>query len=414
MKRIAIIGSGISGMGLAHILARHAHVTLYEKGSTPGGHARTLTVDVDGVKVAVDTGFIVFNHATYPNLLGLFAQLGIATQKSDMSFSFSMEHEAFEWGGRNLNAVFAWRRNLFSPRFYRMFYDGARFFREAEAVVSREPDLTLADLIQRIGLSDMFRDRFILPMGAAIWSSSTTQMLDFPAASFVKFFRNHGLLSFSGQHQWYTVSGGSQEYVKRLLKPVQDIRLAAPVARVETHTQNPTVLTASGERESYDEVVIAAHADEALTMIDSPTDQQAAILGAFPYQSNMAYLHRDATLMPRRKACWSSWNYHANAHNHVAVTYWMNRLQGIDPARPLFVSLNPLKPIPAEKVLDAHEFRHPVFTAGAIAAQAGIERIQGHSNLWFCGAYQRYGFHEDGLWSAVQVAKRMGMPIPWL
>ena len=401
-------------MAAAHLLAPHAQVTLYEKNAIAGGHSRTLTVDYEGRPIPVDTGFIVFNHATYPNLLGLFAQLGVATEKSDMSFSFATDGGRFEWGAQNLNAVFATRRNLLSPKFYRMIADVARFFRTSEAVVEAHPQLTLAGLVQHMKLGRGFRDNFLLPMGAAIWSSPAEQMLEFPAASFVRFFRNHGLLSFSGQHQWYTVTGGSQEYVRKILRSIPEIRLASPVVRIESSGSQHRVITQDGDAQAYDEVVIAAHADEALAMLDAPTEAERAVLGAFRYQKNMAYLHRDTSIMPRRRSCWASWNYQADGKDGVAVTYWMNRLQNIDEHYPLFVTLNPAQPIAQDKLFNAHAFTHPVFTNEAVAAQARIPEIQGKRGLWFCGAYQRNGFHEDGLWSAVRVAQMMGVRVPWL
>ena len=401
-------------MAAAHLLAPHAQVTLYEKNAIAGGHSRTLTVDYEGRPIPVDTGFIVFNHATYPNLLGLFAQLGVATEKSDMSFSFATDGGRFEWGAQNLNAVFATRRNLLSPKFYRMIADVARFFRTSEAVVEAHPQLTLAGLVQHMKLGRGFRDNFLLPMGAAIWSSPAEQMLEFPAASFVRFFRNHGLLSFSGQHQWYTVTGGSQEYVRKILRSIPEIRLASPVVRIESSGSQHRVITQDGDAQAYDEVVIAAHADEALAMLDAPTEAERAVLGAFRYQKNMAYLHRDTSIMPRRRSCWASWNYQADGKDGVAVTYWMNRLQNIDEHYPLFVTLNPAQPIAQDKLFNAHAFTHPVFTNEAVAAQARIPEIQGKRGLWFCGAYQRNGFHEDGLWSAVRVDQMMGVRVPWL
>lgn len=401
-------------MAAAHLLAPHARVTLYEKNAVAGGHSRTLTVDYEGRPIPVDTGFIVFNHATYPNLLGLLAQLGVATEKSDMSFSFATDGGRFEWGAQNLNAVFATRCNLLSPKFYRMIADVARFFRTSEAVVEAHPQLTLAGLVQHMKLGRGFRDNFLLPMGAAIWSSPAEQMLEFPAASFVRFFRNHGLLSFSGQHQWYTVTGGSQEYVRKILRSIPEIRLASPVVRIESSGSQHRVITQDGDAQAYDEVVIAAHADEALAMLDAPTEAERAVLGAFRYQKNMAYLHRDTSIMPRRRSCWASWNYQADGKDGVAVTYWMNRLQNIDERYPLFVTLNPAQPIAQDKLFNAHAFTHPVFTNEAVAAQARIPEIQGKRGLWFCGAYQRNGFHEDGLWSAVRVAQMMGVTVPWL
>lgn len=413
MKRIAVVGSGISGVAAAYLLSRHADVTLYEKNAVAGGHSRTLTVDYEGKKIPVDTGFIVFNHATYPNLLGLFAQLGVATEKSDMSFSFTKDRGRFEWGAQSLNAVFATRRNLLSPAFYRMICDVARFFRHSEACIAQHPELTLAGLVTQMKLGRGFRDNFLLPMGAAIWSSPAAQILEFPASSFVRFFKNHGLLSFNGQHQWYTVTGGSQEYVKKILAPIQEIKLNACVLRIDASANKPRVLTHDGAQQEYDEVVVAAHANEALAMLKDPTPLESELLSPFQYQDNIAYLHRDTAIMPKRKACWASWNYHADGTQGVAVTYWMNLLQNIDNAYPLFVTLNPVEPPAADKTFDIHHFSHPIFTNETAAAQERIPEIQGKRNLWFCGAYQRNGFHEDGLWSAVRVVQSMGVPIPW-
>lgn len=400
-------------MAAAYLLSRHAHVTLYEKNTVAGGHSRTLTVDYEGKKIPVDTGFIVFNHATYPNLLGLFAQLGVATEKSDMSFSFTKDRGRFEWGAQSLNAVFATRRNLLSPAFYRMIYDVARFFRASEACIAQHPDLTLAGLVAQMKLGNGFRDHFLLPMGAAIWSSPASQILDFPASSFVRFFKNHGLLSFNGQHQWYTVTGGSQEYVKKILAPIQEIKLGSAVTQIDASGDKPRVITHDGAAQEYDDIVIAAHANEALAMLKQPTPQEAELLASFQYQDNIAYLHRDTSIMPKRKACWASWNYHADGTKGVAVTYWMNLLQNIDQAYPLFVTLNPVQPPAQDKTFDIHHFTHPIFTNETAAAQERIHEIQGKRNLWFCGAYQRNGFHEDGLWSAVRVVQSMGVLIPW-
>jgi predicted NAD/FAD-binding protein len=413
MEQVAVIGSGISGMGAAFLLSKHYHVTLYEKNAVPGGHARTLTIRHGDRLIDVDTGFIVFNHQTYPNFLGLLRTLEVATQPSDMSFAFSSQGGKLEWGARNLNAVFGQRRNLFSPRFYAMIADVRRFFRDAQRIVSAHEGLALGELLELMRLGKPFREHFLLPMGAAIWSCPSEQMLAFPAQSFVQFFANHGLLSFSGQHQWYTVSGGSRTYVEKILRPVQRVRLDAPVAKVMRQGDKQLVITRDGSGALYDKVVIAAHADEALSMLDAPTAQEQTLLSAFTYQENEAWLHCDTSAMPRHRACWSSWNYAAHAGQQVSVTYWMNLLQSIDRRYPLFVTLNPVRRPQENKVFNVHRFTHPVFTREAMAAQQQLHTIQGKRNLWFCGAYQRYGFHEDGLASAVAVAQHMGASVPW-
>ncbi len=413
-QTVAVIGSGISGMAAAYLLAPKYDVTLYEKNAITGGHTRTKIVRFGDTEIPVDTGFIVFNHVNYPELVGLFKTLDVPTHKSDMSFAFTTHNGGFEWGARNLNALFGQRSNLFNPRFYRLIRDVLRFFKNAEAVAHANPALTLGGLLAALKTGEGFKDQFILPMGAAIWSCPAETMLLFPARTFVQFFRNHGLLSLNGQHQWYTVTGGSREYMRRILAPLEGrIKLDAAVRSVARSGDKIIVETAGGWQAVYDHVVMASHADETLGMLKDPTEVERDVLGAFQYQANHAVLHSDTAVMPTRRACWSSWNYSANQHKNVSVTYWMNLLQGIDNKYPLFVTLNPDKPIDPAKIHDEHLFHHPIFTREAIAAQSRIPEIQGKRSLWFCGAYQRYGFHEDGLQSAVAVAKAMGAVIPW-
>lgn len=411
---VAVIGSGISGMASAYLLNARFDVTLFEKNPITGGHTRTKSVRFGDVEIPVDTGFIVFNPVNYPELMGLFRVLDVPRHESNMSFAFTMNNGGFEWGARNLNAVFGQRSNVLRPSFYLLIRDVLRFFRQAEAAVATQPELTLGDLLQALRLGPRFRDRFILPMGAAIWSCPAETMLAFPARTFVQFFRNHGLLSLDGQHQWYTVTGGSREYMRRILAPLDGrIRTGSPVVKVGKAGDKILLEIQDGAQQLFDHVVFASHADETLAMLKDATPEERAILGAFQYQANRAYLHSDIAVMPKRRACWASWNYSAHEGDNVAVTYWMNLLQGIDNRYPLFVTLNPDRPIDPAKVHDEHLFHHPVFTREAIAAQARIPEIQGKRNLWFCGAYQRYGFHEDGLMSAVAVAKAMGAEIPW-
>ncbi len=404
-------------MAAAYLLSPSSHVTLYEKNAIPGGHARTILVPgKDGTTTAVDTGFIVFNHVNYPELLGLFRHLGVATETSNMTFAFSTNGGAFEWGAKNLNAVFGQRSNLLKPYFYRMIWDVLRFFKHAPECLDEQAELSLGQLLDRLALGKRFREQFILPMGAAIWSCPMEKMLEFPAKTFVRFFKNHGLLSLSGQHQWYTVTGGSQEYVKKITAPLAgNIRLNSPVAKVWRDGGQAVVRTADGDEERYDHVVFASHADETMSMLADATPEETSILSTFHYQPNHAFLHRDPRQMPKRTACWASWNYLTDNRNRhqLSLTYWMNSLQNLDPATPLFVTLNPMAPIVPELIIDQHIFTHPIFTREAIAAQARIPEIQGKRNFWFCGAWQRYGFHEDGIMSAVAVAKQMGASIPW-
>lgn len=416
MASIAIIGTGISGMGAAYLLHPNHAVTLYERESAIGGHTRTLTVDYDGAQIPVDTGFIVFNDRNYPHLTGMFRHLGVASHKSDMSFAITTGNGGFEWGARTLNSVFGQRSNILSPRFWRLIGEVIKFNREAPAEVARHPQATLGELIAALGLSEDFLDHYILPMGGAIWSSPELQVRDFPARTFVQFFTNHGLMAFSGQPQWYTVTGGSQEYAKRLTESFRDrICTNCGAVRVTRSNGKVRITDSTGAEAEYDHVILTSHADQSLALLADASAEEREVLGAFRYQKNEAFLHRDTRLMPKRRRCWASWvvNADASASASISVTYWMNLLQGIDHDRPLFVTLNPAAPIPAALVFDAHTFEHPVFTLEAIAAQEKVPALQGKQNTWFCGAWQRYGFHEDGLSSAVTVAKQLGATIPW-
>jgi predicted NAD/FAD-binding protein len=417
MASIAIIGSGISGMGSAHLLHPHHTITLYEKNKVVGGHTRTRNVRYGDRDIAVDTGFIVFNKRNYPNLTPLFEQLGVPIQESNMTFAATVDDGALEWCARDLNGVFGQRRNLLRPSFYKLMAHVLRFNREAKQAVSSNPTMTLGDLLGQLKLSQQFLNYYILPMGGAIWSAPPSKILGFPAATFVRFFENHGLLATSGQPQWYTVTGGSQEYVKRITAPFMDcIRTNCAVTRVTRAEGKVQVSDTRGETLTYDRVIFASHADETLAMLADATAAERSILGAFTYQNNHAVLHRDPRVMPKRKRCWASWVYMANnagSEANISVTYWMNLLQSIDNRYPLFVTLNPIIDIKPEYIFDEHDFTHPVFTREAIAAQARIPELQGQQNTWFAGAYQRYGFHEDGLMSAVNVANSMGVHAAW-
>jgi predicted NAD/FAD-binding protein len=414
---IAIVGTGISGMGSAFMLKDSARLTIYEQGDYIGGHTRTREVDYNGTRIPVDTGFIVFNYRNYPHLTALFNLLDVPVEKSNMSFAISVENGTFEWGAQSLNAVFGQRRNLVSPRFWRIISDVRRFFREAPAILEKDIHVSLGDLLEQMQMSEAFRQYFLLPMGGAIWSCPVETMLTFPAQTFVRFFHNHGLLTFNDQPQWYTVKGGAKEYVKRLTAPFADrIRLNCGVTAVKRTESGVEVSDVTGRTEIYDEVIFACHGDQALRLLKDATSQERDVLSGFTYQKNQVYLHRDVRQMPKRRACWSSWVYLSDGKSHpnaLAVTYWMNLLQNIDNRYPLFVTLNPLTPIPDALVFDQVELEHPVFTAEAIASQARIHEIQGVNRTWFCGAYQRYGFHEDGLNSAVEMVAKMGVTPPW-
>jgi hypothetical protein len=371
----------------------------------------------DGGPLAVDTGFIVYNEVNYPLLTKFFAALSVPTKPSDMSFGVRYGDAELEFCASSLDGLFAQRQNAFSPRYLRMLADILRFFRSAKVVFDEPGDPTLGEFVDRLAPGEWFKDRFLFPMGAAIWSTPPRQMLQFPAKTFVRFFQNHGLLSVNGHHPWRTVDGGSQQYVRRIAERLGPAtRTGARVRQVRVSGGGFEVVTETGDKDSFDEVVLAAHADASLALLAEPTGDERRILGAFQFRDNDAYLHTDANLMPKTKAAWASWVYAAGgaaAGDRVSVTYWMNRLQSL-PGDDIFVSLNPDREIEPGRIVDRHVFRHPVFSREAVAAQEELPAIQGKRGLWFRGAWQRNGFHEDGLWSAVRVAEAKGVPVPWL
>ena len=416
--RIAVIGSGIAGLSAAWLLSGRHDVTLYEKDARLGGHANTLSVDYDGARIDVDTGFIVYNEITYPNLVQLFRQLGVATEASDMGFGVSVDDGRLEYAG-SLRGLLAQPGNLASPRYRRMIADVLRFFRSAGDLLREPgPGPSLGEWLAREGYGEGFVEDHLLPMGAAIWSCPVGTMLDFPARSFVQFFQNHQLLNLVSRPRWRTVTGGSTQYVSRLAARLTGrIRLSSPVRRVVPGRDGVAVACVDGDLRHYDQVVLATHGDQALRLIAEPTAAETAVLGCFRYQPNTAILHRDTAMMPRRRAAWAAWNYQAERagtrDRRVALTYWMNRLQNLDPARPLFVSMNPLREPDPAKVFARIAYEHPVFDAAAVAAQDRLPEIQGRRRLWFCGSYAGWGFHEDGLKSAIAVALALGARLPW-
>lgn len=418
-KRIAIIGTGITGLAAAWLLRDRHDIAVYEKDDRPGGHSHTVTIDYDGTMIPVDTGFIVYNEVNYPNLTRLFATLGVKTQDSNMSFAVSAQDGRLEWAGDNLGTVFAQKINLARPRFLGMLRDIMRFNQRAvqDLNAGRLEGLTLGQYIAAGGYGDAFREDYLLPMGAAIWSTPVADMSAFPAASFVRFFNNHALLrGLEDRHQWRTVSGGSIQYVRAIATALGDrLRLSSRVWRIERDAFGATVIDGAGNRSRFDAVILACHGDQALSLIDAPSDQEANILGAFRYTLNHAVLHRDPGLMPKRRKVWSSWNYLTGERGEgkVALSYWMNRLQGIDPAKPVFVSLNPHKPVRDDLVFGRYDYEHPMFDAVAIAAQRDIASLQGQNRLWFAGSYCGNGFHEDGLKAAIEVAADFGVAPAW-
>lgn len=417
--KIAIIGAGISGLGAAYLLGRTHEITVYEKNDYAGGHSRTVEVGTPGgtAPIPVDTGFIVFNNWNYPHLLGLFETLHVPFHKSSMSFGVSIQDGWLEYASGGLLAQ---KRNLLRPSYWRMIADILRFNRQALAYIEKDPSITLRQCLAELGMGAWFRQYYILAMGASIWSCPIETILEFPARTFLRFFKNHGLLSINHRPQWYTVTGGSREYVSRLIAsfPETTIKLDAAAASVTVAEKGMlAVEDQNGETKIFDHVIFACHADEALDILRNPTARQAEVIGAFRYQENKIVLHGDISFMPRRKKCWASWVYLSEGREDknaaVSLSYWMNNLQGLDPDHPLIVTLNPGRQPDPERVYDTHVFTHPVFDRPAIEAQEKIPAIQGENNIWFCGAYQRYGFHEDGLLSAVNVAKAFGVSVPW-
>ena len=411
-KRIAVIGSGISGLSAAYHLRNQADVTLFEAGSYFGGHTHTVDVTLPSprgmVTHGVDTGFLVFNERTYPGLIGLFAELQVQTSASDMSFSVQTPRasgqRAMEWSGSNLNTVFAQRSNLFSPTFLGMLRDVLRFNTLANALADRGQDHALmqplGEFLDTHKFGSAFRHWYLLPMLGCIWSCPTDQMLQFPVATMVRFCHNHGLIQVVNRPQWFTVTGGAKHYVEKLLQHIPHTHLQTPVERVERNDVGVRVFTAGGA-EDFDGVVLACHADQALSLLAQPTPHEQALLGAIRYHPNKAVLHTDTSVMPKKKLAWAAWNYERATDlelesSRVCLHYWINRLQPLPFSEDVVVSLNPVRTIDPSKVLGEYDYAHPVFDLAAIEAQSQLSSLQGQHNTWYAGAWMGYGFHEDG------------------
>ncbi len=406
-KRIAIVGTGISGLTAAWKLHEQHDITVYEAGDYIGGHTNTIDVELDGEHQAIDTGFIVHNDRTYPNFIKMMDELGVETQYTEMSFSVKDEKTGLEYNGGGLNKLFAQRRNLFRPSFHTMIRDILRFNKEARALLEEENDgLTLGEYLKAEGYSRQFVEQYITPMGSAIWSTQPDRMLEFPARTFVLFFRNHGLLDLKDRPRWKTIVGGSREYVKKMTAAFRDtILLNTPVDSIRRMNGQVYVKAHGREIETFDEIIIAAHSNQALAMLADPSEDEKRLLRAIPFQENIAVLHTDTSVLPKRKLAWASWNYHITEaqENCVALTYNMNILQRLQSKYVFNVTLNRQDVINPDKVIKAIRYEHPLFTPEGMAAQANKHLISGVNHTWYAGAYWRYGFHEDGVVSALDV-----------
>ena len=413
MKRIAVIGSGISGLGAAWALRYTADVTLFEKSDRAGGHAYTHIFDYDGHETSVDLGFIVYNALNYPNLIGLFNALDVETQSSDMSFAVS-DPCGWEWAS-TAQGIFAQRRNILSPSFHRFWRTILKFndIARTELAEGNICDATLGDWLDRHGFSSDFRENYILPMGAAIWSTCEHKIQDYPANSFFQFFDNHRLMH-KERPKWRTVSGGSQAYVNRIATELGPrLHLNEGIRSVSPFGNHVCIVKKDGQKLLFDDVILATHSDQALSIVDSNYDEQAFLLRSVRYRPNRIYLHRDPALMPARRAAWASWNVLKQDSGDICLTYWMNRLQGLPDERPLFITLNPDTPPRDDLIFHEYEFDHPQFDAASEAAVRGLKRIQGQDGLWISGAWMGRGFHEDGLKSGLSPALSLGGHVPW-
>ena len=407
--KVAIVGSGVAGLVCAHLLGPRHDVVLFSADDRVGGHVHTHELDDGGEKLRVDSGFIVFNPRTYPSFVKLLGRLGVEAQESDMSFSARSAVRDLEYGGRDLATLYAQASNLLSPRFHRMVLDVLRFYREASALVEEGPELRLGDWLDARGYSRAFVEDHLLPLVGAVWSSNRTGARDFPARFLARFLDNHGLLQVNDRIPWLTVKGGSFSYVKAILAGFSgEVRLSCPVESVRREGREVVVKARGAAAERYDHLVMACHADQALRLLADPSPLEQELLGAFPFRENPALLHTDASLMPRRKSVWSSWNYHLDdaAREGASVTYWTNRLQRLASAKNYLVTLNREEAVAPERVLRRLSYAHPVFTARSVAAQARHRELLGPRRTSYCGAYWRNGFHEDGVVSALRVCER--------
>ncbi|MHB1050388.1 MAG: NAD(P)/FAD-dependent oxidoreductase [Bacteroidota bacterium] len=414
MEKLAIIGTGVAGMGCAYFLHKKFDITMFEKNDYVGGHTNTVTVDEEGTPVHIDTGFMVFNHVTYPNLLRLFSELNVPTKKTSMSFSVQHTASGLEFSGTGISGLFAQRKNIFSPRYIAMLKQIGRFNTECEEVLT-DPgyaDMTLAEYVRAKGYGEEMMYKYLIPMSSAVWSTPIDEMLNFPAYTLVRFFKNHGFLGLNTQHQWYTVHNGSRSYRDIMIAPFKDsIRVNSGVMKVEKESTGAVVTTVDGSVHRFDKVIFASHADETLAMIDNPTDEERRLLSPFTYQENVAVLHTDESVMPKTKRAWSSWNYRIDDNGKggmiPSTVYWMNSLQQVSKKKNYFVNINGEEQVNPKRVLKRIVYTHPVFTVATKNAQKELHRLNEHGPLYFCGSYFKYGFHEDAFTSALELSRRI-------
>ncbi len=423
MEKLAIIGSGIAGLGCAHLLNGRYQLTFFEQNDYPGGHSNTVDVVEKGRKSPVDTGFMVFNEVTYPKLCRLFRELGVESKPTDMSFSVMHQPSGLEFSGSSLNHLFAQRRNLANPRFWSLLWQINRFNAEAaEALTSGNwGDRTLADYVAARAYGEDFRDRYLIPMGSAVWSTPPDLMMQFPAATLLRFFHNHGFLGMHTQHPWLTLKGGARSYVRQILKRLNDpVLLNRKVVAVDRDSSSATVATDDGKTHRFDRVILATHADQSLRLLQNPEPIEQRLLDAFKYQANRATLHTDGSLMPDKRLAWSSWNYRVRYDQAGRIRpmtiYWMNRLQGVSDTTDYFVSVNGQEEIDPERIIKSIDYEHPVFSLDAMKAQDELHLLnrRGPENrLYFCGAWFKYGFHEDGFSSALDCSRALAGEKLW-
>ena len=416
--KIAVIGSGITGLSAAWLLARHHNVTLFEANNYAGGHSNAVDVSLDGMDYPVDTGFLVFNHKTYPNLTQLFSLLDVETANTDMGFSVRLPKDNIEWSGSNLTSLFAQKSNIFRPRFWLMISDILRFNKNATRLltIAQAQNLSLGQLLQAENYSEAFAQWYLLPMGAAIWSTPSQDMLNFPAESFIQFCLNHGLLQIKDRPQWMTVAGSSRQYVKKMCAGIGDVRLKNAVYGIE-RTKDGVLVKHKHGADVFDKAILATHSDQSLALLEDASSQEASILSDIKYAPNTAFLHTDSSLMPQNKAAWAAWNYYNSPQGSndspVAVTYWLNKLQPLPFKTPLFVTLNPPEAIAPEHIIRQFDYAHPQLNEAAYQAQKQLHHIQGNGGVYFAGAWAGYGFHEDGLKAGLRVARTLGANAPW-